>query len=90
MTTPAEHRQRPLRVALLAVIAVGLVLLGGGLAVAIGIGRTADPSADSVAAGFSRDMARHHLQGSRWPTSCPSAAPIPRSSSSPSTSRRRS
>jgi uncharacterized protein (DUF305 family) len=48
---------------LLAVIAVGLVLLGGGLAVALGIGRTEDPTADSVDAGFSRDMARHHLQG---------------------------
>jgi len=45
------------------VIAVGLVLLGGGLAVALGIGRTADPTVDSVDAGFSRDMARHHLQG---------------------------
>jgi uncharacterized protein (DUF305 family) len=48
---------------LLAVIAVGLLLLGGGLAVALGIGRTAEPAADSVDAGFSRDMARHHLQG---------------------------
>ena len=54
---------RPLRVALLAVIAVGLVLLGGGLAVALGIGRTETPDADSVAAGFARDMSRHHLQG---------------------------
>ncbi|WP_235003097.1 DUF305 domain-containing protein [Blastococcus haudaquaticus] len=63
MTVPAGDRQRPLRVVLLAVIAVGLVLLGGGLAVALGIGRTETPSADSVDAGFSRDMARHHLQG---------------------------
>ena len=57
---------RALRTALLAVIAVGLVLLGGGLAVVLGIGRddgTAVPTADSVAAGFSRDMAIHHLQG---------------------------
>jgi uncharacterized protein (DUF305 family) len=48
-----------------AVIAVGLVLLGGGLAVALGVGRdagTAAPTADSVDAGFARDMARHHLQ----------------------------
>jgi uncharacterized protein (DUF305 family) len=60
---PAEPPHRSLRTALMAVIAVGLVLLGGGLAVALGIGRTADPSADSVDAGFSRDMARHHLQG---------------------------
>jgi uncharacterized protein (DUF305 family) len=59
-------RGRGLRAALLAVIAVGLVLLGGGLAVALGIGRDdapATPTADSVDAGFSRDMARHHLQG---------------------------
>jgi len=48
---------------MLAVIAAGLVLLGGGLAVALGIGGTESPSADSVDAGFSRDMARHHLQG---------------------------
>ena len=54
---------RPLRVVLMAVIAVGLVLLGGGLAVALGIGRTDTPDADSVEAGFARDMGRHHLQG---------------------------
>jgi len=54
---------RPLRIALMAVIAVGLVLLGGGLAVALGIGRTDTPGADSVEAGFARDMSRHHLQG---------------------------
>jgi uncharacterized protein (DUF305 family) len=55
----------PLRTALLAVIAVGLLLLGGGAAVALGIGRddAAAPTADSVDAGFARDMARHHLQG---------------------------
>jgi uncharacterized protein (DUF305 family) len=63
--TPAEGRSGPLRTALLAVIAVGLVLLGGGLAVALGIGSDGVPvpSADSVDAGFSRDMATHHLQG---------------------------
>ena len=55
--------RRPLRTVLLTVIAVGLVLLGGGLAVALGIGRTDVPSAESVDTGFSRDMARHHLQG---------------------------
>lgn len=59
-TTPAS---RSLRTVLLAVIAVGLVLLGGGLAVALGVGRTAEPTADSVDAGFARDMAIHHLQG---------------------------
>jgi uncharacterized protein (DUF305 family) len=48
---------------LLLVIAVGLVLLGGGAAVALGIGRTTTPDADSVDAGFAWDMSRHHLQG---------------------------
>jgi uncharacterized protein (DUF305 family) len=51
------------RTALLAVIAVGLVLLGGGAAVALGIGRTTAPDANSVDAGFAWDMSRHHLQG---------------------------
>jgi uncharacterized protein (DUF305 family) len=54
---------RALRTALLAVMGVGLLLLGGGLAVALGVGRTEVPTADSVDAGFSRDMATHHLQG---------------------------
>lgn len=55
---------RTLRAALLAVIGVGLLLLGGGLAVALGIGGgTETPSADSVDAGFARDMSVHHLQG---------------------------
>jgi uncharacterized protein (DUF305 family) len=54
------------RAALVTVIAVGLVLLGGGLAVVFGIGGDEGvpvPAADSVDAGFSRDMAVHHLQG---------------------------
>jgi uncharacterized protein (DUF305 family) len=63
MESPDHRRPPVLRTALLAVIAVALVLLGGGLAVALGIGRTEVPAADSVDAGFSRDMARHHLQG---------------------------
>ena len=63
MTTPTGRRRSPLRAALLGVIAVGLVLLGGGLAVALGVGRDADPSAGSVDAGFARDMSVHHLQG---------------------------
>ena len=54
---------RGLRTALLAVIGVGLLLLGGGLAVALGIGRDAQPTADPVDAGFARDMSAHHLQG---------------------------
>ena len=60
MTSPAEGRPGPLRTVLLA------VLLGGGLAVALGIGGDPGPSvptSDSVDAGFSRDMAVHHLQG---------------------------
>ena len=65
MTAPSHHPRVTLRATLLAVIAVGLVLLGGGLAVGLGIGRdaaTATPTADSVDAGFARDMARHHVQ----------------------------
>jgi uncharacterized protein (DUF305 family) len=54
---------RPLRTALLAVIGVALLLLGGGLAVALGLGRADTPAADSVDAGFARDMSAHHLQG---------------------------
>ena len=63
MIAPPEPRRSPLRAALLAVIAVSLVLLGGGLAVALGLGRDPAPVADSVDAGFARDMSRHHLQG---------------------------
>jgi uncharacterized protein (DUF305 family) len=54
--------RRGLTAVLVAVIAVGLLALGGGLAVALGIGRTEQPAADSVDAGFARDMSRHHLQ----------------------------
>ena len=63
MSAPDEPRRSPLRAVLLAVIAVGLVLLGGGLAVALVIGGETTPAADSVDAGFARDMSRHHLQG---------------------------
>ena len=60
---PAGGRPRSWLTALLVtVIAAGLLALGGGLAVALGIGRTDQPAADSVDAGFSRDMSRHHLQ----------------------------
>jgi uncharacterized protein (DUF305 family) len=62
-TGPAPGRpHRRLTVLLVAVIAVGLLAAGGGLAVALGLGRTAPPTADSVDAGFARDMSRHHLQ----------------------------
>jgi uncharacterized protein (DUF305 family) len=59
---PAPRRS-PLRVVLLAVVAVGLVLIGGGVAVGLGIGRDDPPAAGSVDAGFARDMSTHHLQG---------------------------
>jgi uncharacterized protein (DUF305 family) len=48
---------------LVAVIAVGLLAMGGGLTVALGIGRDEPPSVGSVDAGFARDMSSHHLQG---------------------------
>jgi uncharacterized protein (DUF305 family) len=63
VAAPAAAPRGPLRAILLGVIAVALVLLGAGGAVALGIGRQETPSADSVDAGFSRDMAAHHLQG---------------------------
>jgi uncharacterized protein (DUF305 family) len=59
---PAPVARRGLTVVLVAVIAVALVALGGGLAVALGIGRTDTPGTASVDAGFSRDMSTHHLQ----------------------------
>ena len=54
---------RWLTVSLISVIALGLLVMGGGLAVALGIGRDDPPSTDSVDAGFARDMSAHHLQG---------------------------
>ena len=57
-----SRRLAPLRAALLAVVAVGLMVAGGGVAVALGIGRDDPPASDSVDAGFARDMSRHHLQ----------------------------
>jgi uncharacterized protein (DUF305 family) len=59
---PAPARS-PLRVVLLAVIGVGLLLIGGGAAVALGFGQDDPPTSDSVDAGFARDMSTHHLQG---------------------------
>jgi uncharacterized protein (DUF305 family) len=59
---PGGRRTSRLTAVLVAVIAVALVAAGGGLAVALGIGRTDSPGADSVDAGFTRDMSRHHLQ----------------------------
>lgn len=64
MTEPDQTPSRsPLRVALLGVIAAGLVVLGGALAVVLGVGRDGAAPAGAVDVGFSRDMATHHLQG---------------------------
>lgn len=60
--TSSGRPRRWLTGVLVAVIALGLLAAGGGLAVALGIGRDEQPTTDSVAAGFSRDMSRHHLQ----------------------------
>ena len=57
-----SRRLDPLRTVLLAVVAVGLMVAGGGVAVALGIGQDRPPATDSVDAGFARDMSRHHLQ----------------------------
>jgi uncharacterized protein (DUF305 family) len=51
-----------IRPVLLSVIALSLVLLGAGVATVLRAG-TDTPVEDSVDVGFSRDMARHHLQG---------------------------
>jgi uncharacterized protein (DUF305 family) len=48
---------------LLAVIALGLVVLGGGLAVLLGLGGETQARPGTVDVGFSRDMSAHHLQG---------------------------
>jgi uncharacterized protein (DUF305 family) len=47
----------------MAVIAVGLLVLGGGLAVLLGVGGNDAAQPGAVDIGFSRDMSRHHLQG---------------------------
>jgi uncharacterized protein (DUF305 family) len=59
---PSAPRSR-LRVVLLAVIALALLVLGGGLAVLLGLGRDGAAVPGTVDVGFSRDMSRHHLQG---------------------------
>jgi uncharacterized protein (DUF305 family) len=61
-SAPAPRPRRGLTGLLVAVIAIALLAAGGGLAVALGIGRTDTPAADSVDAGFARDMSQHHLQ----------------------------
>ena len=62
MPTPSTPG-RGLRTGLLAIVAVGLVLLGGGLAVVLGLGGDDAAKPGAVDVGFSRDMATHHLQG---------------------------
>jgi len=59
---PARGPVRWVSGLLVAVIAVAALLAGGGLAVALGIGRTDDPTVGSVDVGFAQDMSRHHLQ----------------------------
>jgi uncharacterized protein (DUF305 family) len=61
--TTTTSSQRGLRAGLFAVVAVGLLLLGGGLAVLLGIGADDAAKPGAVDVGFSRDMATHHLQG---------------------------
>jgi uncharacterized protein (DUF305 family) len=61
--TAASASGRGLRAVLFAVVAAGLVLLGGGLAVLLGIGGDKAATPGAVDVGFSRDMAAHHLQG---------------------------
>ena len=61
---PDERRERRWsHLALVAVIAAGLLVIGGATAVALGIGRAPTPTSDNVDAGFALDMADHHLQG---------------------------
>ncbi len=60
---PAQPRWLPILLA--AVTAVALVVVGGALAVATGVGRTAVPADDSLDAGFARDMTAHHDQATQ-------------------------
>lgn len=58
----APPRSRWLTGALLAVIAVALLAIGGAISTLTGLGRPYLPGTDSVDAGFARDMATHHEQ----------------------------
>lgn len=62
LSTGSRTPRRWMSAVLVAVIAVALLVAGGGLAVALGVGRATTPAADSVDAGFAQDMSRHHLQ----------------------------
>lgn len=60
---PASDRQPRWLVAVLAgVIAVGLLVTGGAVAVITGVGARSAPAEGSVDAGFARDMSTHHRQ----------------------------
>lgn len=50
------------RIGLGALVAAALIAIGGAGAVIVGIGGTNYPAADSVDAGFARDMSTHHRQ----------------------------
>lgn len=50
------------RIALGAVVVAALIAIGGAGAVILGLGGNAYPAADSVDAGFARDMSIHHRQ----------------------------
>ncbi len=50
------------RIALGGLLVAALVAIGGAGAVILGIGDTESPRADSVDAGFARDMSTHHRQ----------------------------
>ena len=64
MSDPRPSATRsPLRAVMLAVIALALLVVGGGLAVVLGLGRDDAATPGAVDVGFSRDMSRHHLQG---------------------------
>lgn len=45
-----------------ALVAFALIAIGGAGSVILGIGSTENPTADSVDAGFARDMSNHHGQ----------------------------
>jgi uncharacterized protein (DUF305 family) len=56
------YRPRWLVGVLVAVMAVALLVAGGGIVVATGLGLDRAPAEDSVDAGFARDMSTHHSQ----------------------------
>lgn len=53
---------RSWRIGLGAVVVAALIAIGGAGAILLGLGATENPTADSVDAGFARDMSTHHRQ----------------------------